>query len=158
MNSWRTIFCSFIALASLYESSCAAESMQVDSGHLKRLVLTCVDEQAKAGNINVYSNQTKVDNSTLVFANVRYLPDGPEIDVSLDTGSHSVLDGPWAICRFRKENDAISAVTYSLGGKHLEKRIYLPHPTDRMSESEVDAYLARTDWITAKFDLRGFSK
>jgi hypothetical protein len=57
---------------------------------LKQLVQTCVEEQIAAGNTNVFSPDRRVDDHTLVFAGVRYLPNGPEIDVSLGTESTSL--------------------------------------------------------------------
>ena len=138
--------------------SCAQAELTLDNERLKQLAQTCVEAQIAAGNTNVFSPDRSVDDHTLVFAGVSYLPDGLEIDVSLATESTDILDGPWGSCSFRKENDAIAGVAYSLGGKHWEKRIYIPSPLEEMSESEIDAYLARRDWIRAKFDLRNLAK
>jgi hypothetical protein len=153
MNLRRSFpYCVLVVMIGI-QSSAQAE-LTLDNERLKQLAQSCVEAQIAAGNTNVFSPDRSVDDYTLVFAGVSYLPDGLEIDVSLDTESNIIVDGPWGICSFRKENDAIAAVTYSLGGKHWEKRIYIPSPLEEMSESEIDAYLTRRDWIRAKFDLR----
>jgi hypothetical protein len=75
MNVLRSVpYCVLVILICI--QSCTDAQLKVDEERLKQLVQTCVEAQIAAGNTNVFSPDRSIDDHTLVFAGVSYLPDG----------------------------------------------------------------------------------